>query len=792
MFETQRFIMKKNFLLFIFSLIVCAIGSNKAYAQCYAGEISMAQQFVCAGETYGTQVINNDPVCGVGTYYLHSSLPLSTSNVLATSGNGFFGTVPAGVSSNQIYYISYAQGPADAAGNADLNDPGTGLAIGGPFEVIFLEAFDIVANGTCDPLTGVTTYEITVTGGFASFDPQTLLDINTAYGSFDDVPAGVPVTIQVPPNSAVFPIVCSDLKGCEGTLIVEPIDCICESTAGDMPTGTTFACPGETVGAQSTGFYLEAGDVVCYVLHSGNGNSLGTVYDVNSTGIFAQPAGLDNNVAAYISAVVGPPTSSGCPDLSDPCDVAAGAEVVFLDPISIEVTFECAGDPVNDPTYIAIVTVNGGSPGFNNNQLYNLSGSVNGTIETGTATEYGPFAEGTPFQISATDSKGCTDSFFGNPPMCGCGNAPGIMVPANIVACAGSQATATQSGSVLAPGDVVCYALHDSPTSTPGTIYGVNSTGTFTDQGLECTTLYISAIIGQSDGAGCVDLTDICTIVLPGTPVTWVPAVQINTVESCDQTTGTYSVAYTISGGYPECNSGGTYNVSCDDNQVGIPGGTYTFGEFGDGDTYCLEVSDQFGCSSTFNSPPVQCTKLPISLLSLDGEAIQSGNLIKWETASEIVNDYFTVYSSTNGVDFQEIATIAGNGTTSEAKAYEYLDKNALSGLTIYKLTQTDYDGTVNEVGIVEILRGENTTLNINTINPMPVISEMEVMFSATEGESTIVIYDMVGRIVKEFTIVSISGNNVLDLNVADINSGVYFLSITNNNDVTTTKFVKD
>jgi len=564
----------------------------------------------------------------------------------------------------------------------------------------------------------------------------------------------------------------------------------CTSQPGNMPTATVFACPGETAGAQSSGFTLDPGHTICYVLHSAS-SGIGNVFDVNSTGIFSQGS-IPTNTSVYISAIVGEPGADGCPSLTDNCGVSNGTEVVFLAPVQVNVTLTCAGDPATNPGYTATITVTGGSPEFNNNQQYNLTGTASGTIGYNTSQVFGPYSEGTPFNVTASDSKGCSDAYTGTPPSCDCGNAPGIMITPAIITCAGSQASATQSGSSLASGDVGIYALHDAAGSAPGNIIATSATGSFTDPGQSCTQLYISYVFGPNNGSGSPDLASGCTQVLPGTPVTWVPPVSLNTLESCDNTTGLYAVSYTISGGYPACNNTALYTVTGDDFQSGIPAGTYTFGEFSDGSTYSLNVSDASGCSDSYNSPPVQCVKLPIALESLDGEVKPNGNLIKWVTGTEVNNDFFTLYRSTDGVLFNEVSVITGNGNSSVANSYSYLDREALAGLSFYKLEQTDFNGTVNYVGTIELLRGESNIVTINSLLPVPVVSELEVSYSAQEGETNVVIYDMVGRIVNELTIESSNGLNEFDINVSDLNSGIYFISVVNNEQVATKRFVKD
>lgn len=84
---------------------------------------------------------------------------------------------------------------------------------------------------------------------------------------------------------------------------------------------------------------------------------------------------------------------------------------------------------------------------------------------------------------------------------------------------------------------------------------------------------------------------------------------------------------------------------------------------------------------------------LPIELTYF--EVLQNGNdlFFEWETATETNNDYFTIEQSIDGVSFHEVARIAGTGTTSWSNYYNYTVPANYSGLTYFRLKQTDFNG---------------------------------------------------------------------------------------------------
>jgi hypothetical protein len=67
---------------------------------------------------------------------------------------------------------------------------------------------------------------------------------------------------------------------------------------------------------------------------------------------------------------------------------------------------------------------------------------------------------------------------------------------------------------------------------------------------------------------------------------------------------------------------------------------------------------------------------------------------IAWSTESERDNDFFQVFHSTNGIDWEIIATVLGAGMSSTTRNYTALHQTAQPGLNYHKLVQQDFDCT--------------------------------------------------------------------------------------------------
>ncbi|MGB1204273.1 MAG: T9SS type A sorting domain-containing protein [Chitinophagales bacterium] len=241
----------------------------------------------------------------------------------------------------------------------------------------------------------------------------------------------------------------------------------------------------------------------------------------------------------------------------------------------------------------------------------------------------------------------------------------------------------------------------------------------------------------------------------------------INLLNACDD----FEVSYIVDGG--EAQTGTTYQALAS-----------SFHE-----VVFIATSS---CGTATLDAILDCETVPIELLgNINGYVLETGNLLKWATASEYNNAFFTLSSSIDGKNFETIAKKTGAGTSNLTKNYEFLDSNAKAGTTYYQLTQTDFDGTSKDLGIINLRRENNHIGNLN-VYPIPSSDVVNLNFdSAISQEVTIKIYDLTGKLVAEKAATTIVGNNVLPLNIDTYIAGTYFVTINNENINMSAKFVK-
>ncbi len=178
--------------------------------------------------------------------------------------------------------------------------------------------------------------------------------------------------------------------------------------------------------------------------------------------------------------------------------------------------------------------------------------------------------------------------------------------------------------------------------------------------------------------------------------------------------------------------SGGLIDVDGDFDNTGggdvdVDGGTFVV----DGD---FDGSDPTGDGGDCTAGGggccgVGCATLPITLL--DFESVLNGSVVslKWTTASELNNDYFTIEESFDGINFKEVATVPGAGTTQSVSYYSFQDEIVFStnAYMYYRLSQTDFDGTHVKLKVnIVPLDFRNIEIRIFP-NPVPLGDEIKV-----------------------------------------------------------------
>lgn len=167
---------------------------------------------------------------------------------------------------------------------------------------------------------------------------------------------------------------------------------------------------------------------------------------------------------------------------------------------------------------------------------------------------------------------------------------------------------------------------------------------------------------------------------------------------------------------------------------------------------------------------------LPVDLISFSWEDDISSIKLHWATASELNNEGFDLYKSTDGIAFTHMTFVKGAGNSNRILNYEYVDQLPVSGANYYRLIQRDFDGKSEDLGII---RAFSNAADLFTIYPNPASNKVTVLFGNQflNTTTTLRIYTISGEMVlKENVWVQ---SNSVNLNLS-VQSGIYFLEADN------------
>ncbi|MBL7985424.1 MAG: hypothetical protein JNM91_10520, partial [Flavobacteriales bacterium] len=135
---------------------------------------------------------------------------------------------------------------------------------------------------------------------------------------------------------------------------------------------------------------------------------------------------------------------------------------------------------------------------------------------------------------------------------------------------------------------------------------------------------------------------------------------------------------------------------------------------------------------------------LPIELLSFQARPDGKEVRLDWSTATERDNDYFTVERSADGSQFEEVFRQPGAGNSASVLHYWGMDPWPLSGLSYYRLRQTDLDNTSTTSDVVSVRMARTTGEGLSLVQRG---DELLAVHDLPVG-SIVHVLDMTGRAV--------------------------------------------
>lgn len=174
---------------------------------------------------------------------------------------------------------------------------------------------------------------------------------------------------------------------------------------------------------------------------------------------------------------------------------------------------------------------------------------------------------------------------------------------------------------------------------------------------------------------------------------------------------------------------------------------------------------------------------LPIELLSFDAAAKENYVLVRWVTASEQGNDYYTVERSQNGMLFNKLMVVPSKGNSNTIQTYTVNDNDPLKGRSYYRLKFTDVEGRSEYSDIRSVLIDNNKSKDF-LLFPNP--NEGDMVFVQLDGISqnekiAVSLTDVKGKIIYKTQNPTLTGNRIKINLPKQLGKGSYIVQVIRN-----------
>ncbi len=175
---------------------------------------------------------------------------------------------------------------------------------------------------------------------------------------------------------------------------------------------------------------------------------------------------------------------------------------------------------------------------------------------------------------------------------------------------------------------------------------------------------------------------------------------------------------------------------------------------------------------TTYSYGAVQTlTTLPLTWLSFQTKLLANKQVqLEWKTASEINVKNFVIERSADGLNFTPILNPINAHNTLSDNTYSTIDEQPLSGVSYYRIVETDFDGQFNysQVRSVNNIGGETQFV----VFPNPVTAKSVLSISTNWNENfDFILTDLLGRVI--YNAENLKAN-LVELKDLSLLSGIY------------------
>ena len=187
------------------------------------------------------------------------------------------------------------------------------------------------------------------------------------------------------------------------------------------------------------------------------------------------------------------------------------------------------------------------------------------------------------------------------------------------------------------------------------------------------------------------------------------------------------------------------------------------------------QITAQFNTGfSGFGFGFIPPSTLPVQLISFSGMEKNKIVELQWKVETEDNLSHYIVQRSTDGVSYEEIGKVNATGGTGILQ-YSFTDKTPYNGISYYRLSMQDKDGSqkISNIVIISI-----SNITHYKVLPNPFRDKLQIEIRNGSGQViSATVTDMSGKAIMQKNNIAVAGS-VLQFELPGLPAGMYFLKL--------------
>lgn len=186
---------------------------------------------------------------------------------------------------------------------------------------------------------------------------------------------------------------------------------------------------------------------------------------------------------------------------------------------------------------------------------------------------------------------------------------------------------------------------------------------------------------------------------------------------------------------------------------------------------------------------------LPVQLVDFTARKKQKDVLLNWSTATEVNASHFEVERSDDGRTFGKVGEVNATGNSTTLNRYQYQDIAILekNSTLYYRLKIVDANGRYEYSKTLRVLEEDDANGFDLSVFPNPFSNTLSLAVEAeASGDLQADVFDLTGKAILSIHKPLSEGHNIITIDeLSTLQSGLYFISISNGNSKHTIKISK-